>query len=233
MKHAIGEEMKSGDRKSLSYVAALLIRVINTCHFRLGNMKYKNLYKSYGVTNIEVRHTKVKDGKMSISFVGKKGVQNKCKIVNKDLVERIVELIGDKSAKEPVFTCCRADDGCAEAIRPEEINGWMKSFGMDLTSKMFRTYAANSMLIDLIRANFAGPKKKVGSMSAGELKRILLDALDEISETIHNTRAVCKKEYVSPQLVALWVDSPKKFIKMFPPDSEKNGDELFLEFLKK
>lgn len=190
---------------SLETNIAMIIRIIMSCHFRLGNLKYKNMHSSHGVTNIETRHIKFKDGVAKISFTGKKGVKNDCAIEEKDMVSYLQTVTKNKRRNDPVFLY-KISDGCTEPVRANDINEWMKKFEASLTSKMFRTYAANIILIELLR-EIDDPE----SQTLAERKRSLNSVLDDVSDLVHNTRAICKKEYIHPDLVDMYINHPRRF----------------------
>jgi DNA topoisomerase-1 len=179
---------------------ALVIRIVTMCHFRLGNEKYKSLYKSYGVSTIEVRHLKFAPGRVKIAFVGKKGVKNDCIIDAPDVVMHLANMSAGKQPREPVFTY--TSDRIP--IKATDINTWMRQFGVDITSKMFRTYATNIMLI--ARLNELAPPE---SKSTKDRKQTINAALDEISGAVHNTRAVCKGQYAHPDIIEMYLNHPR------------------------
>jgi DNA topoisomerase IB len=82
----------------------------------------------------------------------------------------------------------------------------MKKFSMDITSKMFRTFATNVMLIELLRE-----MEPPGNQTLAQRKKSLNTVLDEVSDMVHNTRAVCKKEYTHPGIVDMYLNHPRRF----------------------
>ena len=203
---------------------AIIIRIIMSCHFRLGNLKYKNMYKSYGITNIEVRHIKFNTSSAKISFIGKKGVKNDCIVKEKQMLSFLQTIIKGKNSKDPVFTYNNGDD-CTECVRANDINEWMKKFGTDITSKMFRTFATNVMLIELLR----GMEDPEGQ-SVSQRKRSLNTVIDDVSNSIHNTRTVCKKEYTHPDLIKMYIEHPRIFKRKFMSDIDP--EPSFLSYLR-
>ena len=197
--------------------------MIMACHFRLGDLKYKDMYKSYGITNIEVRHLKIKTNTADISFIGKKGVKNDCDLDDVNVINHLKNMIHGKDKKDPVFTYNTGD--CIEHVRATDVNEWMRALGVNITSKMFRTYATNIMLIELCRA-MGNPEKDTIS----QRKKNLNGILDGVSSMVHNTRAVCKKEYIHPDLTEMYVNNPRKFKNKFM--GADDPDKAFLTYLK-
>jgi DNA topoisomerase-1 len=203
---------------------ALIIHIIMSCHFRLGNLKYKNMYKSYGITNIEVRHIKFNATSVKISFIGKKGVKNDCIIEEKWVISMLKNIIKGKTGKDPVFTYNAGGD-CTERVRATDINEWMKKFGTDITSKMFRTFATNIMLIELLRE-----MDEPETQNISQRKRTLNSVLDDVSGAVHNTRAVCKKEYTHPGLIKMYIEHPRRFKSKFMGTIDP--EPAFLSYLR-
>ncbi len=85
-------------RKSKEKIIAIILRIIICCGFRVGQMKYYDLYGSIGISTIMKKHIKYKTGDHSlyIDFIGKKGVQNECTINDKLLVSEILKYTADK-----------------------------------------------------------------------------------------------------------------------------------------
>jgi DNA topoisomerase-1 len=209
---------------TLEVCIALIIRIVNMCHFRLGNLKYKDMYKSYGIITIEVRHLKIKSAdKATISFIGKKAVKNDCIIECKTTVAHLANMIKNKSSREAVFSYDLED--CETAVRATDINNWMRDFGADITSKMFRTYATNVMLIGLLR-EMGSPEP----LKMSQRKKNLNSVLDDVSDLVHNTRAVCKKEYTHPDLIKMYLDQPRKFKAKFI--DALDPEPAFLSYLR-
>ena len=70
-------------------IIAVIMKIIIHCNFRIGNIKYVNMYKSYGVSTLETRHVKIKGVETSIKFIGKKGVLNECLIKDKIIADNL------------------------------------------------------------------------------------------------------------------------------------------------
>jgi DNA topoisomerase-1 len=226
IRSSISATLKKGisSTPTLEMNIAIIIRIIMSCHFRLGNLKYKNMYKSYGITNIEVCHIKFNASSAKISFIGKKGVKNDCIVKEKQMLSHLQTLIKGKHSKDPVFTYNNGVD-CTERVRANDINEWMKKFGTDITSKMFRTFATNVMFIELMK-EIDDPE----SQSIAQRKRSINNVIDNVSNSIHNTRAVCKKEYTHPDLIKMYLEHPRTFKRKFMGDIDP--EPSFLSYLR-
>ena len=68
--------------KTLGFV----LYIIDKCHLRVGNKKYKDENESYGITTLERRHIKIGKDIVSFKFKGKKGVINECSFTDQKTI---------------------------------------------------------------------------------------------------------------------------------------------------
>jgi len=218
----IDRHIKSNTHSRLKIIS-IIIKLVMICGFRIGNLKYQKLYGSFGISNIHKNHIKITNNIMTIKFIGKKGVLNECEIKNKELISEISKLIIKKSSKEYVFTY-RDVDGNNKVITALEINKWLKSYHINTTSKMFRTFDTNILFIEYMR-NAEDPVK----IDEKKRKKITIDALKLISCQINNTPNICKKEYLHIELLTQYIENPKKFKRYFFKCNDSR--KCFLDYL--
>lgn len=209
-------------------IISVIIKIISLCYFRIGNSKYVRLYDHHGISTITAEHIQKKGQNMYISFVGKKGVINECLIEDAKINKALSELIKNKKPKEHVFQY--EEDGATELITPVEINNWLNTYGEGFTTKMFRNFDANVMFIDFMRDEDSKHDVDLDKMSQAKRKKIVVTAMKTISAEINNTPAICKKSYMSPELIKLYVEQPKKFKSMF--FKEGQARLAFIKFLE-
>ena len=90
LQRKIEKDFKSTDIKKKAIATAL--KVVLECNFRIGNKKYKDKYNSHGVLTMDASH--IKGNK--IEFTGKKGVDNKCTITDRQLLTALNKLKKNK-----------------------------------------------------------------------------------------------------------------------------------------
>ena len=190
-------------------IISIIIKIVMICGFRIGNIKYKNLYNSFGISIILKKHIKMDGKTMIIAFIGKKGVLNECVIKDPLLITEVNALINNKKPDDYVFEY--KEDGGFHLLKAIEINNWLKTYHKNITSKMFRTFDSNILFIEHTRTNSIDPEK----LSLTERKRVVNDALKMISTQINNTPTICKKEYLHIDLITLFLESPRKYKKFF------------------
>ena len=213
------KDKKSTIKKCVSFI----LKIISKCYFRVGNQKYEKLYSSHGISTIQRQHIYVRPNAVEIKFIGKKGVLNECSIEG-ELAEQIKEYISKKKPKDYIFTFI--ESGTEHRILATEVNTYLKEYDSEFTSKMFRTFDANTMLIDFLKN-----REKAQTLSPNMRKKNIVEAMKEISKCVNNTPAICKKSYINGDLITLYLEQPRKF-DMLIHKNPKTSREVFVEFLE-
>lgn len=224
--HTVKEQMVS-DIHTKNKMIAMIIRLVMVCYFRIGNKKYQELYGSFGAMNIRKRHIKFKTYEggeyMFISFSGKKGVLNTCDIIDKQLIDEVKKLLKFRDEEDMVFLW--NNNGVRTPVKAIDINHWLNKFDPVITSKDFRTYDSNIFLLIFLRK-----QKDPTVISTNLRKKIIVAAMKQISEKIHNTPAILKKNYTAGGIVDMFINDPYKFQKYFIND--KSPKQAFIEYLR-
>jgi len=218
----------SNSRWSKDKISALILRIISMCYFRVGNTKYEELYQSHGISTIGIKHTKFSSTGVHFQFIGKKGVENTCTIVDPTIIKTLKNLIDARkksstSHKDPHLFMYK--EGAAwQHIKHTDVNNFLKKFDSSFSSKLFRTYDTNIMLINRLT---------IGNIPSKEShrKKEVVKALDEVSTLVHNTRAICKKDYADPAMLELYISHPRKFKTKFYGD-KLSSERKFINWLK-
>lgn len=160
---------------------AIIIYLIVNCGFRIGNKKYEKLNNSYGISTIRFRHVSFKKGNIIFDFIGKKGVRNVSKCDNMTIYKYLMKKQKKLSDEDYVFT----------NISSQDVNAYLKEFDEKISSKDLRTWNANLSFLQFVKEAC-----ELGS------KNPVKDALQKVSDKLHNTAIVCKKSYIDPKLAA-------------------------------
>src|SRR5690606_30086079 len=102
-------------------VLALVVRLLELTHLRVGNEEYARLNRSYGLTTLRDRHARVEGSQIRFRFTGKGGKQHEVGIRDRrlaGLIRRIQELPG-----QHLFEYLD-DLGERRAIRSEDVNAY-------------------------------------------------------------------------------------------------------------
>jgi len=169
--------------------------------------------------------------------VGKRGVINQCLMKDKKVVDILKSLYKERRGTEPLFTYKEPGKAQRKRVNAKDVNAYLKEFG-DFTTKYFRTWVANVEFIDEIMDRY-NPKDS-NKLSVTARKKLLREAIVATAEKLHHTPAICKKSYISDDLINLFVDKPKRFdtviSKSYKYNNNRNldsGETAFIAFLNK
>lgn len=186
IKKQVAKDLKSSDEKNK--IIVIIITLILSCGFRIGNIKYEKQNKSYGITTLNYSHIKLlNDNTVSFDFIGKKGVRNQAICKNKYIYAYL-------SAKLDILASPECPE-CPEyifkynnrRITADDVNNYlMCKLKVNITTKDLRTWNANNLFNKYLHKyrNEKNPVKK---------------ALELTSFELHNTSNVCKKSYIDPK----------------------------------
>ncbi len=184
-------------------VIALVIRLMEETHIRIGNMQYAKRNKSYGLSTLRKRHVNVHKNKLKFEFVGKKGKKHSVTVRNKKLI-RLVSRCEEIPGWE-LFQYYD-DEGNKQQLDSSMVNEYLHAVsGEFFTAKDFRTWSASVVFFDSIidLGLEANPEKN---------HKNILKGFDNAAVALGNTRNVCRKYYVHPLLVSKYEDgSIKKY----------------------
>jgi DNA topoisomerase-1 len=189
IKKQVAKDLKSSDEKNK--IIAIIITLILSCGFRIGNIKYEKQNKSYGITTLNYSHIKLlNDNTVSFDFIGKKGVRNQAICKNKYIYAYLSAKLDILASPE-----CPECPECPEyifkynnrRITADDVNNYlMCKLKVNITTKDLRTWNANNLFNKYLHKyrNEKNPVKK---------------ALELTSFELHNTSNVCKKSYIDPK----------------------------------
>lgn len=176
-------------------VIALVIRLMEETHIRIGNDCYAKKNKSYGLSTLRSRHVQVSRGKMKFSFIGKKGKEHSISVRNKKLIKLV-----NRCEEIPGWEVFKYidEDGEKKAIDSGMVNRYIQEITGELFSaKDFRTWGGTKIFFEkLMEMEYPETEK--------EKKSNIIAAYDAAAEALGNTRSVCRSSYVHPKVVDLY-----------------------------
>lgn len=173
-------------------VLALVVRLMEETHIRIGNHSYARENKSYGLSTLRTRHVQVSRGSMKFNFVGKKGKEHSISVRDK----RLIKLV-NKCEEIPGWELFKYydEEGNKKSIDSGMINDYIQAVSGELFSaKDFRTWSASKIFFEKLRELEYVEDEK-------ENKSNLLKAYDAAADALGNTRSVCRSYYVHPMIV--------------------------------
>ena len=197
-------------------VLALIIRLMEETHIRIGNDYYAQKNKTYGLSTLRTRHVITYKEKKKFEFTGKKGKKHSITLKNKKLIKLV-----NKCEEIPGWELFQYydSDGKKHAIDSQMINEYIHSLAGEYhTAKDFRTWSGSIIFFEsLLEQGITSDAK--------EIKQNLIAAYDTVAKNLGNTRAVCKKYYVHPYLAASYEDH--SIAKHFKIANQENKDKYF------
>ena len=178
-------------------ILATVVRLLEVTLIRVGNEEYAKHNDSFGLATMRDRHVRVNGSTLRFQFRGKSGI-----IHAVDLQDRRLANIVRRSRDLPGYELFQYvdDDGERRAIDAADVNAYLKSVaGDEFTAKDFRTWAGTVLAARALHEVTAFD-------SQAQAKRNVLRAVEAVAKRLGNTRAVCRKCYIHPEVVNAYLD---------------------------
>jgi DNA topoisomerase-1 len=178
-------------------VLAAIVRLLETTLIRVGNEEYANQNNSYGLTTILDKHADIKGSTIHFHFRGKSGVEHRIDLNDKRLA-KIVKQCQDLPGEE--LFAYEDEEGNARDVKSEDVNEYLREItGKGFTAKDFRTWAGT-----VLAARALQEFERVDSQA--KRKKNVVRAVEEVAKRLGNTKAVCRKCYIHPQVIESYMD---------------------------
>lgn len=189
-------------------VVALIIKLIDLYHFRVGNDEYARKNKSYGLTTLTKGHmvidrSKEAEGKLDaiFEFVGKSGKLWKRRIWEDNLA-LLIKASGELGGNKKNHDLFRYEDqyGNHFDIKSNHINDYLDAITADhtkVTAKDFRTWAATWKTAFRL-------SKQLDPDTATSRKRVSNEVIKTVASDLGNTVTVCRSSYIHPTILSDW-----------------------------
>lgn len=206
LKKKIAADLNSDNEKIKAI--AIIITLILTCGFRIGNKKYEKENNSVGLTTLKYKHLKFENDKCLIDFIGKKGVRNTAYCDNSKIYEYLHNKYKQSAGSEEyVFTY---GDGDAKIVTSSDVNEYLRinsnlysnDDSVVITTKDLRTWNANTLFIIYYKKLRKRNAAKGVAMGEKDIKKDIKRAIEMVAEKLHNTYSICKKSYIDPEIIA-------------------------------
>ncbi|WP_204346500.1 DNA topoisomerase IB [Psychroserpens algicola] len=181
-----------------SKVLALVIKLMEETHIRIGNAYYAKKNKTYGLTTLRNKHVHLYKDKLKFQFTGKKGKAHNITLKNKKLVQLV-----SKCEEIPGWELFQFYDSYGEkhSVDSTMVNEYLQEItGQSFSAKDFRTWSASVIFFESLM-DYDRP------VSDKDIKKNILSAFDVTAKALGNTRNVCRKYYVHPILVTSYEDN--------------------------
>jgi DNA topoisomerase I len=172
---------------------ACAVRLLDLGFFRVGSEVYAEENESFGLATVRREHVTIKRSEVVFDFPAKSG-------------QRRVQSIRDAAARRAIETMYRRRSGPEDLlayraggewvdVRSDEINAYIhERIGDEFTAKNFRTWHGTV----LAAVALAGEERPRSEAAA---KRAISAAVNQVSEALGNTPAVCRASYIDPRVL--------------------------------
>lgn len=173
---------------------ALMFRLLDRTHLRIGNDRYSAENETYGLTTLRRRHVRQDEGRdLRISFTGKSGKLRRVTVKNRQLrrlVREVSELPGYR-----LFTY-RDERGKARELDSGDLNDYLHDLmGDRFSAKDFRTWGGTSDAVRLYPAAVEEHERAGRGKLVTRLVRL-------VAKELGNTVSVCRSYYIHPEVLA-------------------------------
>jgi DNA topoisomerase-1 len=174
-------------------VLAVVVRLINDLYFRVGSETSVRRYRTYGVTTLRNRHLEINPGgRLVFKFRGKHHIKQRRILVDEELAAlmRDIKLIGGPKLFEYY-----GEDGRVHAVRPRDVNDYIKSAtAPEFSAKDFRTWGGTLLAaIELAEIGCCEDERQA--------RRNVVAAVKRVAEHLGNTPTVCRGCYIHPSVI--------------------------------
>lgn len=179
-------------------VLAAVVRLLENTFIRIGNERYARENGSFGLTTLRNRHVRVCGERIAFDFRGKSGRQHHIELDDARLA-RVIRRCRDL----PGYELFQYVDGEGEphSIGSSDANEYLRALtGEDYTAKDFRTWAGTVLAVRSLKASEA-PRSQTHA------RKLLNAAISDVAKQLGNTVAVCRKCYIHPRVVDLFMES--------------------------
>lgn len=197
---------------SKEWVLALVLRLLEHSHCRIGSSRYARENKTYGLTTLRKKHVRIEEQNLILEYVGKRGKEQRCVVTDPQMAEYIRMLL-----KVPgwwVFEYYDAQ-GVKHRIKRQMVNDFVKeTMGGPFSAKNFRTWGGTLIAARTLCDLGPAPDQKTADAN-------ILIAVDAVAEELGNTRAIARKSYIAPEVLRLYREEGKTIERYLNPNTER------------
>jgi DNA topoisomerase I len=178
-------------------ILATVVRLLEVTLIRVGNEEYAKRNESFGLATMRDRHVSINGSNVRFEFRGKGGIAHAV-----DLHDHRLANIVRKSQDLPGYELFQYIDaaGARRTIDASDVNAYLQDVaGNEFTAKDFRTWAGTVLAARALRELSVFD-------SQAQAKRNVLQAVEAVAKRLGNTKAVCRKCYIHPDVLNSYFD---------------------------
>jgi DNA topoisomerase IB len=187
------------DGMPLERASAAAVRLLDLGYFRIGSDAYADTNGSFGLTTLERRHVRSRNGRLVFSFTGKSGIEHSIEIDDADVLAALERMRRRRGGGDRLLAYQRSRFWTA--LDATAVNMYLRELlGGDLTAKDFRTWHATVLAATaLAMSDEPGDTKR-------SRQRAIKAAVAEVAEYLGNTPTIAKNSYIDPRVIDLYED---------------------------
>ena len=209
----------------------IIVYMLRTYHFRIGNERYVDENHSYGTTTLRKEHIKWHPSvpnRFTIEFIGKKGILNRYTDENA-LMAKLLSHLCDRCGGRNEGYLFRYQNPVTQAVEfitPEQVQAFFQDkYHSYITPKMFRTWYGNYHLLEALQQLLQ--KGELGQrLRPAEKNEVIRKCSEHVSSKLNNTPTVSKQSYIDDKILSLVMRNPYRIANMIPNTDE--GRHRFL-----
>ena len=177
---------------------ACAVRLLDLGFFRIGSEVYAEENESFGLATVRREHVTIKRSEVVFDFPAKSG-QRRVQSIRDAAARRALEAMYRRRSGPDDLLAYRAGGDWVD-VRSDEINEYIhEKIGEEFTAKNFRTWHGT-----VLAAVALAGEERPGSEAAA--KRAITRAVNQVSEALGNTPAVCRASYIDPRVLDRYRD---------------------------
>jgi DNA topoisomerase-1 len=177
---------------------ACAVRLLDLGFFRVGSEVYAEENESFGLATVRREHVAVKPSEVVFDFPAKSG-QRRVQSIRDAAARRAIEAMYRRRSGPEDLLAYRAGGEWVD-VRSDEINEYIhEKIGDEYTAKNFRTWHG-TVLAAVALAGEDPPRTEAAA------KRAISRAVNQVSEALGNTPAVCRASYIDPRVLDRYRD---------------------------
>ena len=174
------------------------VRLLDLGFFRIGSEVYAEENESYGLATVRREHVTIKRTEVVFDFPAKSG-QRRIQSIHDAAARRAIEAMYRRRSGPEDLLAYRAGGEWVD-VRSEDINDYIhERIGDEFTAKNFRTWHG-TVLAAVALAGEESPRSEAAA------KRAISRAVNQVSEALGNTPAVCRASYIDPRVLDRYRD---------------------------
>ncbi|WP_296405976.1 DNA topoisomerase IB [Psychrobacter sp.] len=163
-------------------VLAAVVKLLETTLIRIGNDRYAEQNKSYGLSTLRSKHITETEEGLAFDFVGKSAKEHHIELQDERLID-IIRACSDLPGYR-IFKYLD-EQGNKQVVQSEDINGYLREHtGEEYSAKDFRTWMASVLAAEYLYEH-ADPQLLNSEPDSKERQKLVVDMVKHVASRAH------------------------------------------------